>query len=122
MNSHRHTKTKARGRAIRHRRVRARVVGDQARPRLAVFRSSKHIYAQLIDDGSGQTLASASDLKLSLAAKEGKVKRAAAVGEAIAKSAMAKKIKEARFDRGGYLYTGRVKVLAEAARLAGLKF
>ena len=122
MKINRQLKSKATSRLVRHRRVRARVIGDATRPRLAVFRSAKHIYAQIIDDGAGQTLVATSDLKLDSKIKTGKVKRAAAVGEAIAKLAAAKKIKQVRFDRGGNLYAGRVKMLAEAARTAGLEF
>ena len=122
MKINRQLKSKATSRLVRHRRVRARVIGDAARPRLAVFRSAKHIYAQIIDDGAGQTLVATSDLKLDSKIKTGKVKRATAVGEAIAKLALAKKIKRVRFDRGGNLYAGRVKTLADAARTAGLEF
>ena len=122
MKINRQLKSKATSRLVRHRRVRAKVVGDAARPRLAVFRSAKHIYAQIIDDSAGQTLVATSDLKLDSKIKTGKVKRAAAVGEAIAKLALAKKIKRVRFDRGGNLYAGRVKTLADAARTAGLEF
>lgn len=123
MKLNRHIKHKTIGRLVRHRRVRAKLSGDAARPRLAVFRSAKHIYAQLIDDRAGKTLVAASDLKLTgNEVKGGKIKKAAAVGEAIAKLAAAKKIKQVRFDRGGYIYTGRVKILAEAARSAGLEF
>ncbi len=123
MKLNRHLKHKTTGRIVRHRRVRGKLSGDQARPRLAVFRSAKHIYAQLIDDSIGKTLVTASDLKITGSdTKGGKIKKAAAVGETIAKLATAKKIKRVRFDRGGYLYTGRVKTLAEAARSAGLEF
>ena len=123
MKLNRHLKHKTTGRIVRHRRVRAKLSVDKDRPRLAVFRSAKHIYAQLIDDCASKTLVAASDLKLTGSeVKGGKIKKAAAVGEAIAKLAMAKKIKQVRFDRGGYIYTGRVKTLAEAARSAGLEF
>lgn len=102
----------------RHARVRAKVCGIQKKPRLAVFRSNKAIYAQLIDDISGKTLASASSIKakgkLSDSAKE--------VGKELAKAAKVKKISECVFDRGGYLYHGRIKALADAAREGGLKF
>ena len=106
-------------RARRHGRVRSRIVGTQERPRLSVFRSNKYIYAQLIDDEKGVTLAAASDL----AAKKGtKVERAKEVGAALAKEAKGKKVTSIVFDRGGFLYTGRVKALAEGAREGGLTF
>ena len=95
------------------------------RPRLSVFRSSKHIYAQLIDDGKGQTLVSASSIEKDVRSglKTGADKAAAqAVGKLVAERAVAKGIKEVVFDRGGYLYHGRVKALADAAREAGLTF
>ncbi len=103
----------------RHKRVRAKVRGTQERPRLAVFRSLKHIQVQLIDDASGKTLAVASDLGIKKGVKQ---KRAFAVGSAIAKQGLALGIKKAVFDRGGYRYHGRVKALAEAARAGGLEF
>ncbi|MCH1626067.1 50S ribosomal protein L18 [Fredinandcohnia quinoae] len=107
----------------RHIRVRSRVSGTAARPRLNVFRSNKHIYAQLIDDVNSVTLASAStmDKELNLEAA-GNVDAAQKVGELVAKRAIEKGIKAVVFDRGGYLYHGRVKALAEAAREAGLEF
>ena len=114
--------------AIRRRiryRIRAKVTGTAVKPRLAVFRSDKHIYAQAIDDGSGQTIAHASSLD---AALKGNVKRggnvdaAKAVGGAIAARLKDKGIENVVFDRGGYLYHGRIKALADAAREAGLKF
>ena len=95
-------------------RIRSRVAGTAKRPRLAVFRSNKYVYAQVIDDVAGKTLVSVSNLKEKLAAK--------AVGEAIAKAALAKKINQVVFDRGGYLYTGQVKALADGARAGGLQF
>ena len=109
----------------RHRRVRKKVRGTAARPRLAVFRSNKHIYAQLIDDRKGETLASASsmekDLRTSL--KTGAdVAAAQSVGKKLAERATAKGISEVVFDRGAYRYHGRVKALADAAREGGLKF
>lgn len=106
----------------RHRRVRAKISGTPERPRLNVFRSSKHIYAQLIDDINGVTLASASSMDKNFDGNGGNVDGAAKVGEAIAKNAAGKGISEVVFDRGGYLYHGRVKALAEAARENGLKF
>ncbi len=108
------------GRVRRHARVRERVAGSAGRPRLAVFRSLSHIYAQVIDDGAGRTLAAASDLDVKESAK--KAARAAAVGRAIAERARAAGVGEVVFDRGGYRYHGRVKALAEAARESGLKF
>jgi large subunit ribosomal protein L18 len=110
---------KRQGRLRRHRRVRKKVVGTADRPRLAVFRSNRHIYAQLVDDGAARTLASASDL----AATEGedKTARAHQVGKALAASAKAAGIERAVFDRGGRLYHGRVRALAEGAREGGLE-
>ena len=106
-------------------RVRQKITGTAERPRLSVFRSSKHIYAQLIDDMSGVTLAAAStmakDTKSSVK-YGGNVKAAALVGEKIAAAAKAKGIKAAAFDRGHYRYHGRVKALADAARKGGLQF
>ncbi len=109
----------------RHRRVRKNLAGTAARPRLNVFRSATHIYAQVIDDDRGHTIAAASDLDASLAdeiAGKGKAERAAAVGTAIAARAKEHGVAEVVFDRGGYKYHGRVKALAEAAREAGLGF
>jgi large subunit ribosomal protein L18 len=109
----------------RHRRIRLRLSGTAVRPRLNVFRSLQHIYAQVIDDEAGRTLISASTLDLELAkATAGKPKReqAAVVGQAVAERALAAGINEVVFDRGGYLYHGRVKALADAAREGGLKF
>lgn len=107
----------------RHYRMRKNLSGSAVRPRLNVYRSSKHIYAQLIDDVAGNTLASASTLDKELALESTSNKEAArAVGALIAKRAIEKGIEEVVFDRGGYLYHGRVKELAEGAREAGLKF
>jgi large subunit ribosomal protein L18 len=107
----------------RHARVRAKLSGTEARPRLNVFRSNKHIYAQLIDDANGVTLASAStlDKEISIEAT-GNAEAAQKVGELIAKRAVEKGIKAVVFDRGGYLFHGRVKALADAARENGLEF
>lgn len=109
----------------RHRRIRVKLAGTTEAPRLAVYRSTKHIYAQLIDDVKGVTLCSASsidkDLKSDLA-HGGNVESAKAVGEAIAKKALKKGISDVVFDRGGFLYHGRVAALADAAREAGLNF
>jgi len=124
----------------RHKRVRAKISGAAKRPRLCVFRSAKHIYAQLIDDEKGKTLIAASDLELKkprrkaasqpqgkktkkeMAARSGKTAIAYEVGKLIAQKAIKKKIEKIVFDRGGYKYHGRVKALAEGARSAGLKF
>lgn len=108
----------------RHRRVRKKVVGDAARPRLTVFRSLRHIYAQVIDDDQGKTLVSASTLEKEATEVRGKPRpeRAGWVGQRVAQKAMDKGIKQVCFDRSGYRYHGRVKLLAEAARKAGLSF
>lgn len=109
----------------RHVRVRKSVTGTAERPRLSVYRSTNHIYAQLIDDTKGVTLASASTLEKTVKAEiAGKTKREAAaiVGKLAAERAKAKGIETVVFDRGGYLYTGRVQALADGAREAGLKF
>lgn len=107
------------GRARRHERVRKRVGGSAERPRLAVFRSLTHIYAQVIDDRSGRTLAAASDLDVKTGKKSEKAKQ---VGKAIAEKAKAAGIGDVVFDRGGYRYHGRVKALADSARETGLRF
>jgi large subunit ribosomal protein L18 len=110
----------------RHRRVRKRVSGGEARPRLAVFRSLHHITAQVIDDSQGRTLAAASsvegELKGALKGATANSEAATAVGRTVAQRAIAAGVKTVVFDRGGYLYHGRVKALAEAAREAGLEF
>ena len=107
----------------RHLRIRQNINGTAAKPRLNVFRSNKQIYAQVIDDTTGKTLCSASsldkDLKL---ANGGNAEAAAKVGTLVAKRALALKIEAVVFDRGGYVFHGRVKALADAARAAGLKF
>lgn len=108
----------------RHHKVRMKVTGTADKPRLCVFRSNGHIYAQLIDDSSGRTVASSSDQVIT-SAKKGdflKVENAKAVGFDLAAKAKDLKIKEVVFDRGGYLYTGRVKALADGAREGGLEF
>ena len=112
-------------RVMRHLRVRNKVSGSSTRPRLAVFRSLKHVYAQIIDDTLGVTLASTSTLDQNIRAeKEGKSKTDVSelVGTNMAKQAKKKGIKQVVFDRGGYKYHGRVKILAEAARKGGLIF
>jgi large subunit ribosomal protein L18 len=104
-------------------RVRVIISGTAERPRLCVFRSNKQIYAQLVDDMQGTTLAAASSSDKTIAAKEGsKSDKAAMVGNLVAEKALAAGIIEVVFDRGGYLYHGRVKQLADAARKGGLKF
>lgn len=103
----------------RRARVRGKVLGTSKRPRLSVFRSAKHIYAQLIDDEAAKTLAAVSDLT----SKKGtKLERAEQVGESLAQKAVKLKIKKAAFDRGRYKYHGRVKAVAEGARKGGLEF
>ena len=106
----------------RHRRVRAKISGTPERPRLNVFRSTKHIYAQIIDDVNGVTLAAASSMLKGFEGDGGNIEGAKKVGEMIAKAALEKGISEVVFDRGGYLYHGRVKELADGARENGLKF
>ncbi len=119
------SKTPVAARKRRHSRLRRKVSGILQRPRLAVFRSLNHIYAQVIDDSSGRTLAAASDLEADLRTQcngKGKTKVAELVGEAIARKAAEKDIKVVVFDRGGSKYHGRVKALAMAARKGGLSF
>ncbi|ATD53953.1 50S ribosomal protein L18 [Clostridium chauvoei] len=107
----------------RHLRVRKKISGTPERPRLSVYRSEKNIYAQIIDDVNAVTLVSASSLDKDFTVKAGGNKEAAKlVGELVAKKALEKGISEVVFDRGGYVYHGRVQTLAEAAREAGLKF
>jgi large subunit ribosomal protein L18 len=107
----------------RHDRLRLRVAGDSGRPRLAVFRSLNHIYAQVIDDSSGRTLAAASSLEPDLRSAKGtKSAEATAVGRIVAERARAAGVDRVVFDRAGFRYHGRVKSLAEAAREAGLDF
>ena len=102
-----------------HSRIRVKLSGTAERPRLNVYRSLNHIYAQVIDDQAGTTLASASTIKLKTG---GNVAAAKEIGKEIAEKAVAKGIKKVVFDRGGYLYHGRIKALADAAREAGLEF
>ena len=109
-------------RAKRHAIVRAKISGTPERPRLNVYRSTKHIYAQLIDDVNGVTLASASSMDKDFEGTGGNTEAARKVGTMIAERALAKNITEVVFDRGGYLYHGRVKELADGAREGGLKF
>lgn len=113
------TQAKTSKRTARHARIRAKVNGTAEKPRLAVFKSNRFIYAQLIDDAAGKTLATADSRKLK---GDSPTERAVAVGDAIAKSAKDKKIAKAVFDRGGFRYQGAVAALAEAARKGGLEF
>jgi large subunit ribosomal protein L18 len=105
----------------RHKRVRKRIFGTADRPRLVVFRSNRGIEAQLIDDADGKTLAAASWLQLKKSFKGNKTEQAAEVGKLLAQNAKKADVEEAVFDRGGYLYHGRVKALAEGAREGGLQ-
>jgi large subunit ribosomal protein L18 len=115
---------RARERARIHKRIRNKIAGTPGRPRLCVFRSLNHMYAQIIDDSQGKTLVSAStrDKDLRDQGKSGNVNAAKAVGKAIAERARAQGIENVVFDRGGYIYHGRVKALADSARESGLKF
>jgi large subunit ribosomal protein L18 len=106
----------------RHRRVRAKVRGTAERPRLVVFRSNRGIEAQLVDDDAGKTLASASHLAVAKSFKGDKTAQAEAVGKALAAAAKKAGVDKCVFDRGGYLYHGRVKALADGAREGGLEF
>lgn len=115
--------SKNKARQKRHLRLRQTLSGTASKPRLCVFRSNKEIYAQIIDDVEGKTLVSASSLDKELSLENGSnIDAATAVGTLIAKRAKKLKIEEVVFDRGGYLYHGRVKALADAARAAGLNF
>jgi large subunit ribosomal protein L18 len=119
------TRSARAARVRRHIRVRARLAGTAERPRLAVFRSLNHIYAQIIDDSAGHTLVSATDLEAAVRSRrDGKKKSeiAALVGESLAEKAKGKGIASVVFDRGGFKYHGRVKALAESARKGGLTF
>ena len=106
----------------RHNRVRGKISGTAERPRLSVFRSENNIYAQVIDDVAGKTLASASTVEKAFEGNGGNVEAAKKIGAAIAERALQKGIEEVVFDRGGYIYHGRIKALAEGAREGGLKF
>lgn len=114
-----HTTSKQTQRIRRHARIRAKISGTPLRPRLAVFRSNKFLYAQLIDDVAGTTLAATSSQKLTIGG--GSVEKALAVGREIARLAQDKKIEQAVFDRGGFLYAGVIKGVADGAREGGLK-
>jgi large subunit ribosomal protein L18 len=113
------TQEKVRSRARRHRRVRKKIVGTPDRPRLAVYRSNRHIYAQIIDDVSGRTLASASTLAVTDG--EDPIARARSVGKALGEKAKGTGIDKVAFDRGGFRYHGRVRAVAEGARERGLE-
>ena len=113
--------TKA-ARTKRHKRVRAKINGTPERPRLSVFRSDNHIYAQVIDDVSGTTIASASSVEKDFGGSGGNKEAAKKVGLKVAERAAAKGVENIVFDRGGYIYHGRIKELAEGAREGGLKF
>ncbi len=116
---------KNKDRVIRHQRVRKKISGTAERPRLSVYRSLNHIYTQLIDDVKGVTLCSASTMEKEIASKVAKMTKteaAALVGEIIGQRAIKAGIKEIVFDRGGYIYTGRVQAVADAARKTGLIF
>lgn len=118
-------KSRAEVRQKKHRRIRNHLSGTSERPRLAVFRSNNHMYAQIIDDTVGNTLCAASTLDADVKAqceKTNNVEAAALVGTAIAKKALEKGITTVVFDRGGYIYQGKVQALADAAREAGLEF
>ncbi len=110
------------GRLRRHRRVRGKIRGTAERPRLAVFRSNRGIFAQLVDDGAGVTIAAASWLELPKSFKGGKTEQAAEVGKRLSAAAKKAGLESVVFDRGGYLYHGRVKALADGAREGGLRF
>ncbi len=109
-------------RKLRHKRVRAKIFGTSSRPRLSVYRSSKYLFLQLIDDNKRKTLIGVSDKKIGTKKKMTKIDRAYEAGKMIARSAVELGIKEVVFDRGGYLYKGRVKKAADGAREGGLKF
>ena len=114
--------TKNAGRARRKRRIRKKVTGTQERPRLTIFRSSKHIYAQIVDDSTGRTLAGTSSRAKGFSSDGDKTATAKAVGSAIADVGKRAGISQVVFDRNGYIYHGRVKALAEGAREGGLSF
>ncbi len=119
------TQSRYHARVKRHRRLRNKVAGTSARPRLSVFRSSGHIYAQLIDDQAGRTLVSAATNEKELRSRvgtDGPMARARVIGEVLAIRAQEKGLSQAVFDRGGFQFHGRVKALAEGSRAQGLKF
>ena len=117
--------SKEEARYRRHRRTRKKIYGTSERPRLNVFKSLSHIYAQIIDDSSNSTIASAATVNKELKVKSGKggnIEAAKKIGALVAKKALDKGIKKVTFDKGGYIYHGRIKALADAAREAGLEF
>lgn len=117
--------TRLKGRETRHRRIRKKISGTNTRPRLAVFRSARHIYVQAIDDNAGSTLAASSTVAIQKSLKKiytGTKEAAKAVGTDVANKLMEKSISSVVFDRGGFIFHGRVQALAEGAREAGLKF
>ena len=117
--------TRLKGRETRHRRIRKKISGTNTRPRLAVFRSARHIYVQAIDDNAGSTLAASSTVAIQKSLKKiytGNKEAAKAVGVDVANKLMEKSISSVVFDRGGFIFHGRVQALAEGAREAGLKF
>ena len=117
--------TRLKGRETRHRRIRKKISGTNTRPRLAVFRSARHIYVQAIDDNAGSTLAASSTVAIQKSLKKiytGNKEAAKAVGSDVANKLMEKSISSVVFDRGGFIFHGRVQALAEGAREAGLKF
>lgn len=106
----------------RHRRIRAKIFGTAARPRLVIFRSRTHLYAQLVDDETGRTIASMSDGAIKAKSKKQKIEISKEIGRALAQKAIAQNIQKVVFDRGGYAYHGHVKAVAEGAREGGLQF
>ena len=117
--------TRLKGRETRHRRIRKKIAGTNTRPRLAVFRSARHIYVQAIDDNAGSTLATSSTVAIQKSLKKtytGNKEAAKAVGADVAKKLIEKSISTVVFDRGGFVYHGRVQALADGAREAGLNF
>ncbi len=122
LNYHNKSERKLKSRMKKRVRIRKKVFGTTERPRLSVFRSASHIYAQVIDDTCGKTLASASTVMGKVSEDKSGKDTAAGIGTEIAKLALQKNISSVVFDRGGYLYHGRIKALADAAREAGLKF
>lgn len=122
MSQRQRRRSKRAARIRRHRRVRRHLSGTSSRPRLNVFRSNTHIYAQVIDDSQGRTLVAANSLQIEANDDGGKTEAARRVGTLVASRAIEAGITSVVFDRGGYIYHGRVKALAEAARKGGLKF
>lgn len=114
--------TKIKSRYKKRVRIRKKIFGDSEKPRLCVFRSAKHIYAQIVDDASGKTIVESSTASLEMSVSKGTKEAAKLVGADIAKKAKGKNITAIVFDRGGYLYHGRIQALAESARESGLQF